>query len=248
MRVKVSSETLDGAINNAMIELSLTSDRLKYEIIQEGTKGFLGIGAKPFIIEAYDREDKEEQYKEKTADREENKLVKNQGIYEFKSDSKREEAIKNLDEVYKKIDDMLMPILEEFDKNIKIEYDVDKYTNSIKVNIIGDKMGLIIGKHGQTLDAIQHLLNIVVNRGQERKVHIRIDSENYRKKRNETIESLAKNIANTVRKTKKDKELSPMSAYERRIIHSVLQKEKNIETISVGSDRDRHVIVKYKRY
>ncbi len=248
MRVKVSSETLDGAINNAMIELSLTSDRLKYEIIQEGTKGFLGIGAKPFIIEAYDREDKEEQYKEKTADREENKLVKNQGIYEFKSDSKREETIKNLDEVYKKIDDMLMPILEEFDKNIKIEYDVDKYTNSIKVNIIGDKMGLIIGKHGQTLDAIQHLLNIVVNRGQERKVHIRIDSENYRKKRNETIESLAKNIANTVRKTKKDKELSPMSAYERRIIHSVLQKEKNIETISVGSDRDRHVIVKYKRY
>ena len=248
MRIKVSSETLDGAINNAMIELSLTSDRLKYEIIQEGTSGFLGIGAKPFIIEAYDKDDKDEQYKEKTANNEQDKLVNNQGGYEFKSNLKREETIKNVDEIYKKIEDMLSLILNEFDKNIKTEYDIDKTTNTIRANIIGDKMGLIIGKHGQTLDAIQHLLNIVVNRGEDKKVHIRIDSENYRKKRNEAIESLAKNIANTVRKTKKDKELNPMSAYERRIIHSVLQKEKNIETISVGSDRHRHVVVKYKRY
>ena len=88
MRIKVSSETLDGAINNAMIELSITSDRLKYEVIQEGTSGFLGIGAKPFIIEAYDKEDKEEQYIEKNAKKEQDKLVKNQGVYEFKSNLK----------------------------------------------------------------------------------------------------------------------------------------------------------------
>ena len=108
-------------------------------------------------------------------------------------------------------------------------------------------MGVIIGKHGQTLDAIQHLTNIVINNGKNSRVRIRIDSENYRDKRNKTLESLAKSVANIVRKTHKDYELEPMSSFERRIIHSVLQKERNIETTSVGTDKERHVVVKYRR-
>ena len=109
-------------------------------------------------------------------------------------------------------------------------------------------MGVLIGKHGQTLDALQHLTNIIVNTGETDKVHIRMDSEKYRDKRMETLENLAKSVASNVRRTKRDYALEPMSSYERRIIHSILQKEKNIETVSEGMDRKRHVVVKYKRY
>jgi spoIIIJ-associated protein len=128
-----------------------------------------------------------------------------------------------------------------------MSYTANVDSNTLVLNISGEKMGVVIGKHGQTLDAIQHLVNIVVNNGKSSRVRIRIDSENYRDKRNKTLESLAKSVANNVRKTHKDYELEPMSSYERRIIHSVLQKERNIETTSVGLDKDRHVVVKYKR-
>jgi spoIIIJ-associated protein len=128
-----------------------------------------------------------------------------------------------------------------------MSYEVNTDANLFILNVSGEKMGVIIGKHGQTLDAIQHLTNIVVNNGKTSRVRIRIDSENYRDKRNKTLESLAKSVANIVRKTHKDYELEPMSSFERRIIHSVLQKERNIETTSVGTDKERHVVVKYRR-
>ena len=128
-----------------------------------------------------------------------------------------------------------------------MSYDINIDQNLFILNISGEKMGVVIGKHGQTLDAIQHLTNIVVNNGKTNRVRIRIDSENYRDKRNKTLESLAKSVANIVRKTHKDYELEPMSSFERRIIHSVLQKERNIETESMGIDNNRHVVVKYKR-
>ena len=256
MRIEIKGETLDEAINNAMIELSTTSDNLEYEIKQEGSTGFLGIGAKPYIIEAYKKDDKEESYKKQSANKKE-KLVENEtGVYEFKTEkvstrrgfSKAEEKMqRNPDEVVAQAKEFLEPIFKEFNTDIQIGHTVNVDTNTVVLNISGEKMGVIIGKHGQTLDAIQHLVNIVVNNGQKSRVRIRIDSENYRDKRNKTLEALAKSVANNVRKTRKDYELEPMSSYERRIIHSVLQKERNVETASVGLDRERHVVVKYKR-
>ncbi len=139
------------------------------------------------------------------------------------------------------------PIFKEFNTKIDINYTANVEANTLVINISGEKIGVVIGKHGQTLDAIQHLTNIVVNSGKANRVRIRIDSENYREKRNKTLEALAKSVANNVRKTHKEYELEPMSSYERRIIHSVLQKEKNIETVSKGLDKERHVVVKYKR-
>ena len=151
------------------------------------------------------------------------------------------------EEVFNQAKTFLEPIFKEFNTNINISYTANVNENLLILNISGEKMGVVIGKHGQTLDAIQHLVNIVVNGGQTSRVRIRIDSENYRDKRNKTLESLAKSVANNVRKTHKDYELEPMSSYERRIIHSVLQKERNIETVSIGVDRERRVVVKYKR-
>lgn len=256
MRIQIKGESLDEAINNAMIELSTTSDNVAYDLIQQGSQGFLGIGSKPFIIEAYKKDDKEEIYKKESINKEEKLVENNEGVYEFKTNKeftskgfqkKEEKMIRDPKEVYEKAKEFLTPIFNEFNANINIEYEANSDTNTVVLNINGDKMGVVIGKHGQTLDAIQHLVNIVVNNGQRNRVRVRIDSENYRDKRNKTLESLAKSVANTVRKTHKDCELEPMSSFERRIIHSVLQKERNIETISIGLDKERHVVVKYRR-
>ena len=255
MRIQIKGETLDEAINNAMIELSTTSDDIAYDVIQEGSQGFLGIGSKPYIIEAYKKDDKEEKYKKESVNKKE-KLVENNGVYEFKSEKvstnkgfeKKEEKMKrDPEEVFNKAKEFLTPIFKEFNIPINLDYTANIESNTLILNLNGEKMGVIIGKHGQTLDALQHLVNIVVNNGETNRVRIRIDSENYRDKRNKTLESLAKSVANNVRKTHKDYELEPMTSYERRIIHSVLQKERNIETASIGYDKERHVVVKYKR-
>ncbi len=256
MRVEVKGETIDEAINNAMIELSTTSDNIAYEVVKEGTSGFFGIGAKPFIIEAYRKDDKEEIYKKESVSKKE-KLVENEsGVYEFKTDKistnkgfvqHKEKMNRDPAEVFNEAKKFLEPIFKEFNTKIDISYSANVETNTLVINISGDKIGVVIGKHGQTLDAIQHLTNIVVNKDKQSRVRIRIDSENYREKRNKTLESLAKSVAANVRKSHKDYELEPMSSYERRIIHSVLQKERNIETVSKGLDKERHVVVKYKR-
>ena len=256
MRVEVKGESLDEAINNAIIELATTSDNILYDIKQEGTSGFFGIGAKPFIIYAYKKDDKEEKYKKESITKKE-KLVENEtGVYEFKTDKistnkgfvqYKEKMTRDPEEVFNEAKKFLEPIFKEFNTKIDISWTANVETNTLVINVSGDKIGVIIGKHGQTLDAIQHLTNIVVNKEKSSRVRIRIDSENYREKRNKTLESLAKSVAINVRKTHKDYELEPMSSYERRIIHSVLQKERNIETVSKGLDKERHVVVKYKR-
>lgn len=256
MRMQIKGETLDEAINNAMIELSTTSDNVAYDLVQEGSSGFLGIGSKPFIIEAYKKDDKEEMYKKNSENKKE-KLVQNDtGVYEFKTEKastnkgfeyKEEKMTRNPEEVFTKAKEFLTPLFKEFNTNIEMTYNANVENNTLVINIKGDRMGVVIGKHGATLDALQHLVNIVVNNGETSRVRIRIDSENYRDKRNKTLESLAKSVAATVKKTHKDVELEPMTSYERRIIHSILQKEKNIETASIGTNKERHVVVKYKR-
>lgn len=256
MKIQAKGETLDEAINNAMIDLSTTSDNIAYDIVQEGSTGFFGIGAKPYIIEAYKKDDKEEVYKKTSANKKEKLVEKETGVYEFKSEKvstnkgmsrKDEKMTRDPEEVFNEAKKFLDPIFNEFNTKINITYEVNIDTNTLILNVSGEKIGVVIGKHGATLDALQHLVNIVVNNGKQNRVRIRIDSENYREKRNKTLEALAKSVANNVRKTHKDYELEPMSSYERRIIHSVLQKEKNIETVSEGQDKERHVIVKYKR-
>ena len=256
MRIQTKGETLDEAINNAIIELSTTSDNIAYDVVQEGTGGFFGIGSKPFVIEAYKKDDKEEAYKKESVNKKEKLVEKEAGVYEFKAEKtstskgvakKEEKMTRDPEEVFNETKKFLEPIFNEFNTKINLEYKAHVDSNTLVINISGDKIGVIIGKHGATLDALQHLANIVVNNGKSSRVKIRIDSENYREKRNKTLESLAKSVANNVRKTHKDYELEPMTSYERRIIHSVLQKERNIETVSKGLDKERHVVVKYKR-
>lgn len=132
----------------------------------------------------------------------------------------------------------------EIPVDITIEY--DKENDCLSVDFAGEDMGILIGKRGQTLDSLQYLTSLVVNKGQQDYVRVKLDTENYRSRRKDTLENLAKNIAFKVRKTRKPVVLEPMNPYERRIIHSALQGNKFVETYSEGNEPYRHVVVVYK--
>ncbi len=132
----------------------------------------------------------------------------------------------------------------ELPVEITIRY--EKETDCLSVDFAGEDMGILIGKRGQTLDSLQYLTSLVVNKEQQDYVRVKLDTENYRSRRKDTLENLAKNIAYKVRKTRKPVVLEPMNPYERRIIHSALQANKYVETYSEGSEPYRHVVVVYK--
>ena len=118
----------------------------------------------------------------------------------------------------------------------------------LEVNFEGQDMGILIGKRGQTLDSLQYLTSLVVNKGKSAYIRVKLDTEDYRRRRKETLENLARGIAYKVKKTRKPVVLEPMNPYERRIIHSALQGNKFVETVSEGEEPYRHVVVKLKRY
>lgn len=127
----------------------------------------------------------------------------------------------------------------------KIEVVVDKDT--VDINLVGEDMGILIGKRGQTLDSLQYLVSLVVNKYSENYMRVKVDTENYRERRKATLENLAKNIAFKVKRTKRSVSLEPMNPYERRIIHSALQNDKYVTTKSEGEEPFRHVVVLLKK-
>ena len=136
--------------------------------------------------------------------------------------------------------------------DVEIETEFDEVENEIRIELKGTEMGMLIGKRGQTLDSLQYLTSLVANKNKDTYTKIKIDTENYRQRRKETIENLARNLARgiayKVKKTRKPVVLEPMNPYERRIIHSALQGNKYVETVSEGEEPYRHVVVKLKRW
>ena len=118
----------------------------------------------------------------------------------------------------------------------------------MEIDLSGDDMGVLIGKRGQTLDSLQYLVSLVVNKNVENYIRVKVDTENYRQRRKETLENLAKNISYKVKRTKRPVSLEPMNPYERRIIHSALQNDKYVTTHSEGDEPFRHVVVVLKKY
>ena len=130
---------------------------------------------------------------------------------------------------------------------VKVDVQVDEKEEEVLVNLVGDDMGSIIGKRGQTLDSLQYLLSLVVNKNREGFLRVKLDTENYRERRKETLENLAKNIAFKVKRTKRPVSLEPMNPYERRVIHSALQNDRYVTTKSEGEEPFRHVVVLLKK-
>ncbi len=131
--------------------------------------------------------------------------------------------------------------------NALVEVKYDQENSTVEVNIDGDEMGVLIGKRGQTLDSLQYLVSLVVNKNSENYIKVKLDTENYRARRKETLENLAKNIAFKVKRTRKPVSLEPMNPYERRIIHSALQNDKFVETYSEGEEPYRKVVINIKK-
>lgn len=144
------------------------------------------------------------------------------------------------------IKDFLNKVFEAMDLKVEIVMTAEENSNVINVDLKGDDMGVLIGKRGQTLDSLQYLTNLAVNKNAESFVKVKIDTEDYRKRRRETLENLAKNIAYKVKRTKRPVSLEPMNPYERRVIHSTLQNDKYVETHSEGEEPYRKVVISLK--
>ena len=162
----------------------------------------------------------------------------------------RKDAVIKVRKKYSVEDDtreFLNKVFQAMKLEVEINIEKDEEAGTINVDLKGDDMGVLIGKRGQTLDSLQYLTNLAVNRRAENYVKVKIDTEDYRKRRKETLENLAKNIAYKVKRTKRPVSLEPMNPFERRVIHSTLQNDKFVTTHSEGEEPYRHVVVTLKK-
>ena len=238
-----TAKTISEAITDACQELCITSDRLDYVTVDEGSAGFLGIGSRPAVIKVAIKKEKEDDAKEDGIKEE---VTKEKVELAEKTGSSEKKIEKNIDyeDSAKKF---LREVFAAMNLEVAIETKFDAEEKSLDVNLIGEDMGMLIGKRGATLDSLQYLVSLVVNKNSEDYVRVKVDTENYRERRKETLENLAKNIAYKVKRTKRPVSLEPMNPYERRIIHSALQNDKFVTTHSEGEDPYRRVIVSLKK-
>lgn len=143
--------------------------------------------------------------------------------------------------------DFLTQVFDAMDLTVVISVEVEVDNHTVNVELKGDEMGVLIGKRGQTLDSLQYLTSLALNRHTDEYVKVKLDTEDYRKRRKETLENLAKNIAYKVKRTKRPVSLEPMNPFERRVIHSTLQNDKYVSTHSEGEEPHRHVVVTLKK-
>lgn len=271
--IRVSAKTVDDAITEALIQLGVTSDRLEYEVIEKGSAGFLGIGMKQAVIEARRKpEPKEEKVEEPVVEEPVKAEPKNveavqpqKAAAEKKADEPQKAAFekaveKEVKEEVKKetklvevqpqtieaVEDFLKNTMKAMDMEVELKTEIDQ-DGALCVDMSGEHMGILIGKRGQTLDSLQYLANRVANKHQEGYVRVKLDTENYRARREETLRHLAKNIAHKVKRNRRPVALEPMNPYERRIIHSALQSDPYVMTHSEGEEPFRKVVITLKK-
>ena len=203
-----TGKSVDDAITNATVALGVTSSEIKYEVVEEGSSGFLGIGSKDAIIKV---------------------------------------AISVAEDPKQVAKEFLDGVFEAMQLEVNLTMSIDESDNTLSIDLAGPEMGVLIGKRGQTLDSLQYLTNLAVNRSSENYTRVKIDTEDYRRRRKETLENLAKNMANKVKRTKKAVTLEAMNPYERRIIHSALQNDNNVATHSEGEEPYRYVVITLKK-
>lgn len=248
--VEFTGKTVDEALDLALDKMEVSSDQVEYEVLEKETSGLLGLFSKPAKIRV--RLLSEEELTEETKNGEEAAPVMETETVvetETKESGLNEEVV--VDIPVEKLCDTAEDFLDKVCSNMGIEatFEVscEREECLINVNIVGQDMGLLIGKRGQTLDALQYLTSLVVNKESGTYFKVKIDTENYRARRKETLENLARNIASKVKKTRKPVALEPMNPYERRIIHSALQNDKMVETYSEGEEPNRKIIIAMKK-
>ena len=273
--IDMTGKTEDEAIRRALEQLGLERDDVSVEILERAKSGFLGIGGSPATVRvSYDdgqpepvkpepkgaapKAEKKPVYcaevlQKEVRAREKQEREAKRG--ERRAEPKAEKAPREpvvlgeeiRDEKSEQIRTFLSGLLEHMDAKAEVKvYEAEK--NRYKVILEGEKLGALIGRRGETLDAIQQLTNYSINRGGESKrARVQIDAENYREKREESLERLAQKVAGKVVKYRRNVTLEPMNAYERHVIHTALQDTQYITTFSIGTEPNRRVVVSYDR-
>ena len=204
--IEKSGKTIDEAVESALLELGANKDDVTIEVINEGKRGILGIGAENAVVRV---------------------------IMQISKNDIAESYVKN--------------IMDKLGINAEVKSEYDDETVSIEVIGESEEVGRIIGRRGDTLDALQYLTSLVVNKGEKNYIRVNLDTEKYREKREETLRKLAKRMASTVMKTRKSVTLEPMNPNERRIIHSTLQEYRNVNTYSTGEEPNRCIVITTKK-
>ena len=259
-----TGKTVDEAVREALNELNITKDNAEIEVLDEGQKGFLGlIGSKDATVKVWPKVDEtksilNEIFNEEIEPETSQEVVQNtDDELEFEDEEvstdeiQVEEAIKTLDEENEEIlsaaREFLGKILETLELENIVEMELENNTLNVNVNGDENRLGILIGKRGVTLDSIQYILNLIVNKKSSRYIRVNLDSSGYRDKRKKTLENLAGKMANKVLKTGRSIKLEPMNSYERKIIHTALQDFEGVLTHSEGKDPFRKVVIQKER-
>ena len=254
--------SVEEAVDLALVDLKLRREEVEVTVLEQPSKGFFGIGSKLAKVrvekkkpeepvkEEIKKVEKEEADKEiKTAETEKQPLYENN--IKKEKEKKAEKVSKERPQDLKPVldDNAALVFLEEVTEKMGLNLNITAAMNedSIYVDIEGKDSGTIIGKRGQTLDALQYLTSLVVNKGEGRNyTRVVVDAENYRAKREKTLEQLAERLANKVTRTKRSVRLEPMNPYERKVIHATLQSNPHVTTRSEGDEPYRRVIIELK--
>ena len=262
-----TGKSVDEAVREALSELNISREDAEIEILDEGQKGFLGlIGSKDATVKVWQKEDEtksilneifnEEIETEKSQEAVhedveleiENNEVSTEEVQEVVD---VEEGTKSIEEENQEILDaareFISKILDTFELENSVEMEFKDNVLTINVNGDENRLGILIGKRGVTLDSIQYILNLIVNKKSSRYIRVNLDSSGYREKRKETLINLAKKMANKVTKTGRSVKLEPMNSYERKIIHTALQDYEGVLTHSEGKDPFRKVVIQKER-
>ena len=266
-----TGKTVDEAVREALTELNITKENAEIEVLDEGQKGFLGlIGSKDATVKVWQKEDEtksilNEIFSEKIESEKsqdvvhndfeleiENKKISTEKTIEFVDETANEEEKvisieEENEEILKAASEFISKILETFELENIVEMELEDNTLNISVNGDENKLGILIGKRGVTLDSIQYILNLIVNKKSSRYIRVNLDSSGYREKRKETLINLAKKMANKVTKTGRSVKLEPMNSYERKIIHTALQDYEGVLTHSEGKEPFRKVVIQKER-
>ena len=248
--IDVTGKTEEEAIRAALSQLGLERDDVSVEILERSKSGFFGIGSSPAKVRVSYELDVAEEPEVPQAKPAEKKPVekKPEGKPEPAPEKQPEQPAAPVSETEDadRIRAFLTGLLEHMDCRAQVKvYEEEK--NRYKVILEGQRLGALIGRRGETLDAIQQLTNYAVNSGRDKRVRIHVDAENYRAKREQSLESLANKVAGKVLKYRRSVTLEPMNAYERHVIHAALQDKEGVTTYSIGTEPNRRVVVAYER-
>ena len=246
--IEVTGKTEDAAISAGLAQLGLDRDSVSVEILERAKTGFLGIGSSPARVKiTYEAPDEPvvEQaapvVQEAPKAQEEKKAPVAEEVSQPEAPEAKESKAVATGDKAQRIEAFLTGLMEHLDNDARPVITLNE-DGSYHVELVGSDLGALIGRRGETLDAIQQLTNYSINRGQNKRVRIHLDAENYRAKREETLERLARKTASKALKYHRNMTLEPMNAYERHVIHAALQDFDGVTTYSTGTEPNRRVV------